>query len=87
MDVIAYPVSLFCERERQRYALIPFRVQNYFATETLVAGIDTIKSRSFDATQLIKSRRMRWSRHMAHMGEGRGAYRVLVWRPEGKGPL
>jgi hypothetical protein len=25
-----------------------------------------------------KSRRMRWVRHVARMGEGRGAYRVLV---------
>jgi hypothetical protein len=35
----------------------------------------------------IKSRRMRWAGHMACMGEGRGAYRVLVGRPEGKRPL
>jgi hypothetical protein len=34
----------------------------------------------------IKSRRMRWAGH-AHMGEGRGVYRVLVGRPEGKRPL
>jgi len=25
--------------------------------------------------------------HVAHMGEGRGVYRVLVGRPEGKRPL
>ena len=24
---------------------------------------------------------------MAHMGEGRGVHRVLVWKPEGKRPL
>jgi hypothetical protein len=35
----------------------------------------------------IKSRRMRWARHVAGMGEGRGVYRVLVGRPEGKRPL
>jgi hypothetical protein len=35
----------------------------------------------------IKSRRMRWAGHVARMGEGRGAYRVLVGRPEGKRPL
>ena len=28
--------------------------------------------------RVIKSRRMRWARHVAHMGEERGAYRVLV---------
>jgi hypothetical protein len=32
----------------------------------------------------IKSRRMRWAGHVARMGEGRGVYRVLVGRPEGK---
>jgi hypothetical protein len=26
----------------------------------------------------IKSRRMRWAGHVARMGEGRGAYRILV---------
>jgi hypothetical protein len=36
---------------------------------------------------VIKSRRMRWVGHVAHMGEGRGVYRVLVGRPEGKRPL
>jgi hypothetical protein len=37
--------------------------------------------------RVIKSRRMRWARHVARMGEGRGVYRVLVVRPEGKRPL
>jgi hypothetical protein len=37
--------------------------------------------------RLIKSRRIRWAGHVAPMGEGRGAYRVLVGRPEGKRPL
>ena len=27
---------------------------------------------------------MRWVRHVAHMGEERGVYRVLVGKPEGK---
>jgi hypothetical protein len=30
---------------------------------------------------------MRWAGHVAHMGEGRDVYRVLVGRPEGKRPL
>jgi len=34
--------------------------------------------------QVIKLRRIRWAGHVAHMGERRGAYRVLVWKPEGK---
>jgi hypothetical protein len=37
--------------------------------------------------KVIKSWRMRWAGHVAHMGEGRGVYRVLVRRPEGKRPL
>ena len=34
--------------------------------------------------QVIKSRRMRWAEHVAHMGEGRGIYRFLVGKPEGR---
>ena len=30
---------------------------------------------------------MRWAGHVARMGEERGAYRVLVGKPEGKRPL
>ena len=37
--------------------------------------------------RVIKSRRMRWAGHVAHMGEGRGVYRVLVGKPDGKRPL
>jgi hypothetical protein len=37
--------------------------------------------------RVIKSRRMRWAEHVARMGEGRGAYRVLVGRPEVRKPL
>jgi len=36
---------------------------------------------------VIKLRRMRWLWQVAHMGEGRGIYRVLVRKPEGKRPL
>ena len=35
----------------------------------------------------IKSIRMRWVGHVAHMGEERGVNRVLVGKPEGKRPL
>jgi hypothetical protein len=37
--------------------------------------------------QVIKSRRMRWAEQVACMGEGRGVYRVLVGKPEGRRPL
>jgi hypothetical protein len=30
---------------------------------------------------------LRWAGHVARMGEGRGVYRVLVGKPEGKRPL
>jgi hypothetical protein len=30
---------------------------------------------------------MRWMAHVAHMGERRGAHRVLVGKPEGKNHL
>jgi hypothetical protein len=35
----------------------------------------------------IKSRKMRWAGHVAHMGEGRNVYKVLLGRPKGKRPL
>jgi hypothetical protein len=34
--------------------------------------------------RVIKSRRMGWVVHIARMGETRGAYRILVGRPEGR---
>jgi len=37
--------------------------------------------------RVIKSRRMRWAGHVAHMGEERGVYRVLLEKLEGKRPL
>jgi hypothetical protein len=37
--------------------------------------------------RIIKSRRMRWTGHVARMGEKRHAYRILVGQPEGKRPL
>jgi hypothetical protein len=35
----------------------------------------------------IKSKRMRWAGHVAHMVEAREVYKVLVGKPEGKRPL
>jgi hypothetical protein len=37
--------------------------------------------------RMIKSRRMGWAGHVARMGEGRGVYRTLVGKHEGKRPL
>jgi hypothetical protein len=35
---------------------------------------------------VVKSRGTRWAEHVAWIGEGRGVYRVLVGKPEGKRP-
>ncbi|KAJ4444084.1 hypothetical protein ANN_05873 [Periplaneta americana] len=40
-----------------------------------------------DIIRNIKSRRLRWAGHVAHMGDSINAYRVLVGGPEGKRPL
>jgi len=37
--------------------------------------------------RVMKSRGMRWAGHVARMGEGRGVYRVLVGKHQGKRPL
>jgi hypothetical protein len=37
--------------------------------------------------RVIKSRRLKWAGHVARMGDTRGAYRVLVGKPEGRKPL
>jgi hypothetical protein len=42
---------------------------------------------SSNIVRVIKSRRMRWAGHVERMGDGKGVYRVLVGRPEGKRPL
>jgi hypothetical protein len=37
--------------------------------------------------RIIKSKRMRWAGHVAHMVENRNSYRLLVGTREGKSPL
>jgi len=37
--------------------------------------------------RVIKSRKMRWARHVVRVGDDRCAYRVLVGKPERKRPL
>jgi hypothetical protein len=43
-------------------------------------GLDSLPN----IVRVIKSRRLRWAGHVARMGEGRGVYRVLVGKSEGK---
>jgi hypothetical protein len=40
-----------------------------------------------NTVRVIKSRRLRWTGHVARMGKRRGVYRFLVERPEGKRPV
>jgi hypothetical protein len=35
----------------------------------------------------LRSRRIRWAGHVTQVGERRAAYRVLVWKPEGRRQL
>jgi hypothetical protein len=37
--------------------------------------------------RVIKARRMRWAGHVVRKGKMRGAYNILVGRPEGRRPL
>jgi hypothetical protein len=37
--------------------------------------------------RIIKLRRMRWAGYVTGMGKKRNAYRLLMGKPEGKGPL
>jgi hypothetical protein len=37
--------------------------------------------------RVIKLRKMRWAGYAARIGEKRGAYKILVGRPEGRRPL
>jgi hypothetical protein len=39
---------------------------------------------SLSIARVIKARRIRWAWHVARMGEVRGAYNILVRRPEGR---
>jgi hypothetical protein len=36
---------------------------------------------------VIKSRRLRWAGHIAHIGERRCAYRISVWKTKGRNHL
>jgi hypothetical protein len=42
---------------------------------------------SHNIVWVIKSGRIRWAEHVSRMGERRDVYRVLVEKPEGRGPL
>ena len=43
--------------------------------------------RSPNIVRVIKSRRLRWTGHVARMEEGRSALKILTGKPTGKRPL
>jgi hypothetical protein len=58
---------------------------DYISTTFLFTNAEVINfCFGFEFRILIKSRRMRWAGHVVRMGEGRGAYRILVGRSEGR---
>jgi hypothetical protein len=54
---------------------------------TIQGTTGCIQYSSPNIVRVIKSKRMKWAGHVARMEEGKGVYRVLVGRPEGKRPL
>jgi hypothetical protein len=45
---------------------------------------DLYSSSSRYIIRIIKSKRMRWTGHVARIGEKRNTYKLLVGKPEGK---
>jgi hypothetical protein len=101
-ETVILPVVLYgCEtwsltlREEHRLRVFENRMLRIFGPKREEDGScrklhnDELHSLYFspNIVKVIKSRRMRWTGHVARMGEGRGVYRVLVGRPEGKRPL
>ena len=43
--------------------------------------------RSPNIVRVIESTRLRWTRHVARMEEGRSAFKILTGKPTGKRPL
>jgi hypothetical protein len=59
----------------------------FFASQSEVDFGITLVLYSFpNIIRQIKSRRKRWAEHVAHMGEERNVYKVLMGKPEGKRP-
>jgi hypothetical protein len=68
-----------------RSILMFLLVQNFLSSR-LITKLHNDELHSLYSSPNIV-RRMRWAGHVARMGEGRGVYRVLVGRSEGKRPL
>jgi hypothetical protein len=74
---------------------ISYVIQLFVILHILLYSVEKQTSKIFrkvyrkevNTVRVIKSRRMKWEGHVASMEEGRGVYRVLVGRSEGKKPL
>jgi hypothetical protein len=75
--------------------------KNYFCQLLNVHGVNDVRQTEINTAEtlvpepsssevevrVIKARRMRWAGHVVRLGELRGAYNILVGRPEGRRPL
>jgi hypothetical protein len=77
-------------RDFEGYRLLEFmaRIVNALFTSKFrhIFELNDVYS-SPNVIRVVKSRRMRWAGHVARIGQKRGAYRILVGRPEGRRPL
>ena len=62
-------------------------IQVPYMSEKRIFRLVMLFNSSPKIVRVIKLRKMRWTGHVARMGEERGVYRVLVGKPEGKRPL
>jgi len=69
--------------------LLSFGAESFVAGEWRKLHNEELKVlySSPNIVRVIKLRRIRWVGHVARMGDGRGMYRVLVGKPEGKRPV
>ena len=84
IDTVPYewnsPVRSFEERTERRFRI------SYVGLHTIVL-VHQYKYVCVSYNWNLKSRRLRWSGHVARMEQCRNAYKVLVGKPEGKRPL
>jgi hypothetical protein len=99
LPVVLYGSETWCLTLREEYRLRVF--QNWVLRRIFGPNRDEVTGEwrklhsgelhnlysSPDITRQIKSRIMRWTGHVARMGEGRNVCRVLVGKPKGKRPL
>jgi hypothetical protein len=80
--IIIIIIRIFSRLKLSRYIVIIIII-------VIIVFIDELNDlhSSPNIVRAIKSRRMRWAGHVARMGYGRGVYRVLVGKPEGKKPF